>query len=362
MKTSTVEKETGGAAKEYFLNLSPGKMMGLRQITDSSHKFKVLAMDQSNSFRKALRALHEKTGQKGVEPSHQEILGTKLEMVSALGGFASAVLLDVNFGARQSVNSGALPKNAGLIVRLEASRDAGLPSEVERGWSVDQIKKMGASAVKLLIYLDTGDVEGTKVQINFLKQVAADCQRNDILLMVEELTFPRPGEEKGTAGYLSRKVKNILESINLMNPYADILKLEFPGDLKNAAPAQIQENLAKVNEAAQRPWVLLSAGDKFDIFEKYVELAMKAGCSGYMAGRAIFNEYFEQTTPEERSRFLKTTASARMQTLNGLVDRHASSWLDRYQIKFNDLGSRVSPDWYLQGKKMEAMREVKGEY
>ena len=35
---------------------------------------------------------------------------------------------------------------------------------------------------------------------------------------------------------------------------------------------------------------------------------MKAGSSGTMAGRAIFNEYFEQNTPADRQKFLQTIA------------------------------------------------------
>ena len=48
------------SAKDHFRNLTPGKLMGLKQITDANGKFKVFALDQSNSFKKSLRALHEK--------------------------------------------------------------------------------------------------------------------------------------------------------------------------------------------------------------------------------------------------------------------------------------------------------------
>src|ERR1700756_2640655 len=101
------------SSKQHFRNLSPGKLMGLRQITDAKGKFKVFALDQSNSFKKALRALHEKAGSKA-EPTYEEIRDTKLEMVRELAGQASAVLLDVNFGLFQALASFALPKGVGL--------------------------------------------------------------------------------------------------------------------------------------------------------------------------------------------------------------------------------------------------------
>src|SRR6185436_19899041 len=118
------------------------------------------------------------------------------------------VLLDVNFGARQALNSFALPKSVGLIVRSEATKDAGIPSEYEPGWSVEKIKRMGASAVKLLVYLDTEDAANVKAQIAFVEKVSVACRANDILLMTEELSFPRKGEDKSSPAYKARKVKN----------------------------------------------------------------------------------------------------------------------------------------------------------
>src|SRR4029077_1610133 len=95
--------------KDYFQNLTPGKLMGLRQITDANGKFKVFALDQSNSFKKALRAFHERTKTPG-EPTFEEVRDTKMEITAALSGMATAVLLDVNYGLRQCINSGALAR------------------------------------------------------------------------------------------------------------------------------------------------------------------------------------------------------------------------------------------------------------
>lgn len=352
-KGATMEKTTGNSGKDHFLRLTPGKLAGLRQITDANGRFKVFALDQSNSFKKALRALYEKTGVKK-EPGYADIRDCKLEMVSELAGQASAVLLDVNFGLAQAVASFALPRGVGLIARVEASRDAGLPGEFEPGWGVAGIKKMGASAVKLLVYMDVEDKKATAAQMDFVKRVSADCAKEDILLMTEELSYPRAGEDKKTPAYVARRVGNILESARLIGPYTDILKLEYPGD----------ENLAALDQAASRPWVLLSAGEKFDIFARQVENAMKAGCSGTMAGRAIFNEYFEFTTPAERTKFLRATGMERMAKLGGLVDKFATPWFARYGLTPADLAAAVDPLWYMpadqKGKVKQA--ESKGAY
>ena len=118
--TATTTKPNA-ALKSYFVNLTPGKLMGLRAITDDKGRFKVFALDQSNSFKKALRALAEKLG-KPAEPTYEQIRDCKIEMVKALSPLSSAVLLDVNYGARQALNALAYPKSVGLIVRSEASK------------------------------------------------------------------------------------------------------------------------------------------------------------------------------------------------------------------------------------------------
>ena len=358
---TAVAEKNQTSLKNYFLNLTPGKLMGLRQITDKNNRFKVFALDQSNSFKKALRAAAEKAGAPK-EPTYEDIRDAKLVMVKELAPLASACLLDVNFGARQVVNSFALPHGVGLIVRSEASKDPGIPSEYEPGWSVEKIKKMGASAVKLLIYMDVEDQAFTKAQLAFGEKLYKACQEQDILLMTEELSFPRKGEEKSTPEYQTRKIKNIMESTKLIGPITDILKLEFPGDIKNDSNQKMQDNLGKLNEAAIRPWVLLSAGEKFDLFTKQVELAMKAGCGGYMAGRAIFNEWFEQPKGAAQDKFLKTTGHQRMNTLNKIVDQHAQPWTDRYGITAADMLAAVDPHWYNAGKATDGKDATQGAY
>jgi len=363
MKTVALERKTQ-SPREHFRHLTPGKLMGLRQITDENGRFKVFALDQSNSFKKALRAMHERLGHKR-EPTYEEIRDAKLEITRELGGLATAVLLDVNYGALQAVSSFSLPRGVGLIVRVEASRDPGLPGEFEPGWGVAPIKRMGAAAVKLLVYLDTDDKKATEAQLGFVRRVWEDCAKEDILLMTEELSYPRAGEDKKSPAYLKRKVDNILEATLLLGPYTDILKLEFPGDIQNDSLQTLEKNLAALDQAAVRPWVLLSAGEKFELFVKQAELAMKGGASGYMAGRAIFNEYFEQATPAEKLAFLRTRGVERMRRLNALVDAFAQPWLKRCGLGPQDLAAALDPLWYLpegERDKEPARGAVKGEY
>ncbi len=50
-------------------------------------------------------------------------------------------------------------------------------------------------------------------------------------------------------------------------------------------------NLCKeLDQASRLPWVLLSAGVDFESFRIQVEIACKAGASGFLAGRALWQE------------------------------------------------------------------------
>ncbi len=346
--------------KEFFLNLSPGKLTGLRNVSDQEGRLKVLALDQSNSFKKFLRALYEKQGNKR-EPTYKDIMDAKLEITEILSPLSTAVLLDVNYGARQCLNSGALAHQVGLIIRLEASKDPGIAGIVEPGWSVKQIKKMGGTAVKLLVYMDVEDKSATEGQMKFVRQMSADCADQDILLMTEELSYPQKNEDKDSPAYVARKPGNINMSAELIGPFTDILKLEYPANIKTDDEKTQIKNLETLNQKAIRPWVLLSAGVKFDIFLKQVELAMKAGASGTMAGRAIFQEYFDYTNREDQKKFLKTTGLDRMKKIAELVDKYATPWQKRYETNTAEMLSAVEADWYSKGAQVSGS-DVKGDY
>jgi tagatose 1,6-diphosphate aldolase len=314
--------------RDYFLHLSPGKLMGLRAVADASGRFRVLALDQSGVFRKAFG---NDTSKIGV---------AKLELARTLGPCASSVLLDVSTSARQAINSGTLPREAGLVVRLEKGCGPGDYGCEETGWSVAKIKRMGADAVKLLVYMDVEDEKHTRSQLEFVKRSSEACYECDILLMTEVLSFPRldaSEPDNDAPAYRERRVKNILQSARLVGPYADVLKLEFPGE----------RHLTELNQVARRPWVLLSAGVDFAPFKAQVEAATKAGASGMMAGRAMFKEWLDPASEHFQSpSFLEGEAVDRIRELAGIIEKAATPWMGRYHLSHRDLVSVVDPGWY----------------
>ena len=84
-----------------------------------------------------------------------------------------------------------------------------------------------------------------------------------------------------------------------------------------------------VTEIAPVPWVILSAAEEFSVFQHLVEIACDEGASGFMVGRAIFQEAVELPTAAERERALSTIGLSRLGILRAIAERRATPWTDK---------------------------------
>ena len=101
----------------------------------------------------------------------------------------------------------------------------------------------------------------------------------------------------------------------------------------------------ELNQASRLPWVLLSAGVGFDSFKKQVAIACKAGASGFLAGRALWQEGAQIRSREERMNFFQNTAAPRLEELAELADSSGKPWYSRLGAQ-NGKFAPVSEGWY----------------
>jgi len=83
----------------------------------------------------------------------------------------------------------------------------------------------------------------------------------------------------------------------------------------------------------ERRWIWvtdLSAGETFDVFQRLTAIACQEGASGFMVGRAIWQEAMALPDAADRDRFLATTASSRLKILTAIADVHAVPWTGRF--------------------------------
>jgi tagatose-1,6-bisphosphate aldolase len=205
---------------------------------------------------------------------------------------------------------------------------------------VEQIARMGASAVKLLVYYHP-EAPNAAEQERLVREVGAACDDCAIPFFLEPLSFSLAGPRAKLASEEKRAV--VVETARRLTPLGvDVLKAEFPVD-SNAEPDETiwAEACRELSAASQTPWVLLSAGVTFEMYERQTLIACQAGASGVMAGRAVWNEAADLDGPA-RTAFLLQTAAARLQRLQTLCAAHGRPWTGFYP----DLGGTVGEGWY----------------
>jgi tagatose 1,6-diphosphate aldolase len=315
--------------------ISIGKLRGLQQCSSPRSTFTCLALDHRQNLRRALRPSDP------ASVRDDELTRFKLEVTAALADCSTAVLLDPEFSAAQAVAADLLPAGVGLIVAVESTGYSGQPtarqSQVLPGWSVEKARRMGASMVKLLVYYHPEAVTSAGIEA-FVSQVAADCQKYDLALMLEPLAYSLQGDGKLSS---TEKHSVVVETARRLTPLGvDVLKAEFPLDTSTDQDEAVwKQACAQISSASAVPWILLSAAVDYEIYSRQVEAACRAGASGIAVGRAVWQEAVE-AGGRERAGFLKEVARPRLERLSTRCVELARPWTDFYTA------GEIAPDWY----------------
>jgi tagatose-1,6-bisphosphate aldolase len=315
---------------------SIGKIRGLQQCATPQGKFAILALDHRNNLRNLLHLQAEDQG------TDEAMVSLKQEVVKNLANSCSAFLLDPVYGTAQNIAAQTIPGGYGLLVALEETGYTGDPaareSQILPGWNVGKIKRLGASAVKLLVYYHPQSPTHTHIE-DLVKRVSEECEYADISFFLEVLTYPLDAARKKLEG--QERIDVILQSAEILTPLgADVLKAEFPLDINIEKDFdKWQKSCMELTHASAIPWILLSASVDYEVFLQQVKAACLAGASGVAAGRAMWKEAAE-LMGDERIRFLRDVAWKRMHTLTELVDDLGKPWFADKEPML------VRTDWY----------------
>jgi tagatose-1,6-bisphosphate aldolase len=310
-------------------SLSLGKIRGLQEIANPHGLFTITALDHRGSLRRAINPDDPKS------VGYQAMVDYKVKLLNALAPHSSAILIDPVFGAAPALKGGHISGSQGFLVSLEATgytdSEGDRVTTVAEGWSVEKIKRMGASAVKILLYYNPGSASAEQ-QERFIVEAAEQCRVNDIPMLVEPMTYHIVGgPKKGTAEFAELKPEMVLETARRLCPLGiDVLKSEFPDDpdFENDE-AKMADHCKQLTEASEVPWVLLSAGVGYDTFNLQTRLACENGASGFLAGRAIWQE--APGLPEsEQEQFLTSTAVGRLAELTSIANDSGQPWTSVY--------------------------------
>jgi tagatose 1,6-diphosphate aldolase len=278
----------------------------LLPLLDDRGLLTVLALDHRDSLRVAFDPVAPDS------VAESDLVSFKLDVVDALGSLPSAVMLDPELSIDQILRAGRLPDGVGSLCALEAQGYLGDPSvqvnHLLEGWSPRRAREVGASAAKLLVLYrpDRGRVTGAQDEL--IAGVVAECAEVGLPLFVE----PVPYEIESVEDRENTIVRSA-ERIAALGP--DVIKMPFPSAADT--PDRWDSACRRVADAIDTPWAVLSWGAPFETFVRQTESACRNGCSGFMAGRAIWGDAIHAP---DRSGRLATVAVERFAALVAATD------------------------------------------
>jgi len=289
-----------------------GKHWGLRRLADEQGFFSMVAIDQ----RPPIVNLVAKA--RGIDAAHvsfEDIVRCKALLAQGLAPHASAMLVDPNYGLPAA--SPWLQPARGLLLTLEDHRfddhPEGRLSHLIKDWSVAQIRRTGADAVKLLAwYRPDASAAVLAHQQALVRKVGQACLAHDIAFVFELLVHPFAARAGQAASYEEDAGKQAQLVIQSVRTFADpsygvdLFKLESPLPMASM-PAPGSEGADAAQDAFDQmaaacagvPWVLLSAGGSASSFRHALHYACKAGASGFLAGRAVWWDALKAFPDEE---------------------------------------------------------------
>ena len=329
------------------MKLTPGKLAGLKAVSNERGVIAAAAMDQRGSLQKSLAK------EKGSDVSDAMMEEFKILVTEVLTPHASAILLDPEWGLPASKRRA---KNAGLLLAYEKTgydkTGPGRLGDLLNHWSARRLKEAGADCVKILLYYTPFDPKDINDQKHaWVERIGDECRANDIPYFLEFVGYEEGADEKGVE-YAKKKPQIVMESMKEFSKDrygVDVLKVEVPVNMKWVEGAKCyggqkayskQEAMNFFRQAAQvssKPFIYLSAGVSNAEFTESLEMAAEAGVrfNGVLCGRATWKEgipVYAKQGPEAFRKWLQTEG---VKNINNVNDRlkAATSWHSIYGVE-----------------------------
>jgi tagatose-1,6-bisphosphate aldolase len=293
--------------------MTTAERRGYQQICGEGGAMMVIACDQRGGMRTLLAETPEEQAKIG-----NDILGlTKMDITLHLARHAGCVLVDPICAVPGLVDEGVLHRSTGLLIGLDASGFDVTPegfriSNMVPGVTARRVRELGGTGAKIMIYLRSDVPEANSANLQTLHEVIADFAAEDLLLVVEFLTYALPGEAPDA---YAAKIPELIEggSKLCLDAGSKVLKIPYPGT--PAACAAITALCGPV------PWAVLSAGVDHATFLGQVEIAMEQGASGVIAGRSLWKDCISLDRAVTKER-LETIAVPRLRDIQAVIARH----------------------------------------
>jgi len=284
------------------VKFTPGKLAGMKAVSDSRGVIAAAAMDQRGSLQKALAK------EKGGDVDARALEEFKVLVTEVLTRHASAILLDPEFGIPASKRRAG---KAGLLMAYEKTGydktgPGRLPDLLDE-WSVKRLKEAGADCIKILLYYTPDDPKHVNdIKHAWVERIGDECRANDIPFFLEFVGYEEGADEKGLE-FAKKKPQIVAGSMAefTKDRYGvDVMKVEMPinmkfvegtrsfGGMKAYSKQEAMDHFRRTAQLATKPFIYLSAGVSNAEFTESLDLAAEAGTrfSGVLCGRATWKD------------------------------------------------------------------------
>ena len=334
------------------IHITRGKFEGMNAVANERGVISALAIDQRGSLKKAV----EKA--KGSAVSAEEISEFKSLAAEVLTPYASAILLDPEFGLPAIEHRAS---NVGVFLAYEktgydADKKGRMPDLLDE-WSVKRLKDAGADVIKILLYYDPDDEEAINtVKHAFIERIGAECKAYDLPFFLENIAYSDTvGDEKSLEFAQAKPVKVAKYMAEFSKPQygVDVLKVEVPINMRYVEGTrantdgqaaytreQAKEYFKAAAAATKVPFIYLSAGVTDDVFRETLELAAEADTpfAGVLCGRATWQDgipAYAKGGASALREWLQDRGVQNIQALNEVLNKGAKPWWDFYGGKDN---------------------------
>jgi len=330
-----------------MIKLTPGKLAGLKAVSDHRGVIAAAAMDQRGSLQKSLAK------ERGAAADAHDLEEFKILVTSVLTKHASGILLDPEYGLPASKHR----NGKGLFLAYEktgydATTPGRLPDLLDV-WSVHRLKAAGADCIKILLYYTPFE----KSSVNDLKQawierIGDECIAHDIPFFLELVGYNTDGGDEKSLGYAKKKPEVVSGSMAEFGKAVynvDVLKVEVPVDMafvegtksfkgeKAYTRAEALQHFRDAATMTHKPFIYLSAGVSNPVFIETLELAVESGTTfnGVLCGRATWKDgiaIYAKQGPKAFEDWLNTTGVENITNVNNAL-KQAHSWHEKVESK-----------------------------
>ena len=328
------------------MKLTPGKLAGLKRVSNERGVIAAAAMDQRGSLQKSLAK------EKGSDISDAMMEEFKILVTEVLTPHASAILLDPEWGLPASKRRA---KNAGLLLAYEKTgydkTGPGRLGDLLDHWSVRRLKENGADCLKILLYYTPFDPQPINdIKHAWVERLGDECRANDIPFFLEFVTYEEGADEKGF-DFAKKKPEAVIGSMKefTKDRYGvDVMKVEVPINMKFVEGTKSfkgqkaytsDEAMNHFRESAKctnLPFIYLSAGVSNAEFAETLDLVAQSGVkyNGVLCGRATWADgvpIYAEKGLKAFEEWLNNEGVKNIQNVNKSLE-HATSWHSIYGV------------------------------